>query len=93
MSKENEIKRNSGISDEAFKQLLIGVTRQEADRSMIISLLRIDNERTVGELATATDIPQKQIIKQMIALMKRGSVAVAGEKGGQYVFTAVEPPE
>jgi hypothetical protein len=38
-------------------------------------------------------MPSKQILRHMIALMKRGSVAFAGEKGDEYSFTAIEPPE
>lgn len=93
MDREKEIKHNSGMSDQAFKQLLDETIRQEAERSIIISELKKSNGGTIGAIASSTGIPQKQILRHMIALMKKGSVAVAGEKQDEYLFTVAESPE
>lgn len=93
IDREKEIKQNSGMSDQAFRQLLDAILKQEAERSIIISELKKNNEGTIGEIASSTSIPQKQILRHMIALMKKGSVAIAGEKEDQYLFMTVEPPE
>lgn len=93
ISKENDIKWNSGMSDEAFRKLFEDTVKQEAERSTILSELRKRTEASIGEITSSTKMPSKQILKHMIALMKRGSVAFAGEKGDEYSFTALEPPE
>ncbi|WXG44125.1 MAG: hypothetical protein WED04_08840 [Promethearchaeati archaeon SRVP18_Atabeyarchaeia-1] len=93
ISREKEIKKNSGISDEAYRQLVSGTVKREAERSTIIMELVRSNGGTIGEIASSTRIPEKQILRHMIALMKKGSVAIVDEKEGQYAFTAVEPPE
>lgn len=93
VGKENDIKQNSGMSDEAFRKLFEEIVRQEAERSIIISELKGRNEASIREIMSSTMIPSKQILKHMIALMKRGSVAIAGEKDNEYLFTAIEPPE
>jgi DNA-binding transcriptional ArsR family regulator len=93
ISKENDIKRDSGMPDEAFRKLFEEAVKQEAERSIILSELRRRNEASIGEIMSSTKMPSKQILRHMIALMKRGSVAFAGEKGDEYSFTAIEPPE
>ena len=93
MDREGEIKQNSGMSDQAFKQFFAKTVRQEAERSMIISQLDKKNEGTIGELTSSTGIQQKIILRHMIALMKKGAVAVVGEKDNEYLFSAAVPPE
>ncbi len=93
ISKEDDIKRNSGMSDEAFRKLFEETVKQEAERSILLSELRRRNEASIGELTSSTKMPSKQILRHMIALMKGGSVAFAGERGDEYSFTAIEPPE
>jgi len=92
INRENEIKRNANISDETFKRLLERTLKEEAERSTIISELRKRKEGTIGEIASSTRLPPKLILKHMIALMKSGYVAFAGEKEAEYLFTAQEPP-
>lgn len=93
IGKENDIKSNSGMSDEIFRKLFEETVKQEAERSIILSELRTRNEASIGEIMSSTKMPGKQILRHMIALMKRGAVAFAGEKGDEYSFTAIEPPE
>ncbi len=93
MGKENDIKQNSGMSEESFRRLFGETVRQEAERSMITAELKRRNEASIGEVASSTMIPSEQILKHMIALMKRGSVAIDGERDGEYLFTAIEPTE
>jgi Fic family protein len=93
MDKEKEIKQNSGMSDQEFSQLFAKAVMQEAERSLLVSELNKRNEGTIGELASSTGIEQKRILRHLIALMKRGSVAVTGEKNDEYLFTATIPPE
>lgn len=92
IGKENEIKTNSKMPDEAFKELLSKTVKEEAERSIIVSELKKRKGGTVAEIASSTRIPPKLILKHIIALLKSGYVVFAGEKEDEYLFTAQEPP-
>jgi len=92
IGKENEIKTNCKMSDEAFKELLSKTVKEEAERSIIISELMNRKEGTIGEISSKTRMSPKLILKHMIALLKSGYVAFVGQKEGEYLFTAQEPP-
>jgi hypothetical protein len=93
IGREKEIKENIGMSDVAFRELFNETVKQEVERAIIISEIRERKEGTVEEISSSTKIPHKRILKHMIALMKRGAIAIAGEKEDEYLFTALEPVE
>jgi DNA-binding transcriptional ArsR family regulator len=93
MGREKEIEQNSGMSDQTFKELFAKIVKQEAERSAIVSELSKKNGGTIRELAFSTGIQQKSILRHVIALMKKGSVAVAGQKDDEYLFNSTLPPE
>ena len=92
VGKENEIKANSKMSNEAFKELISKTVKEEAERSIIVSELKRRNEGTIAEIASSTSMPPKLVLKHVLALLKSGFVAFAGEREGEYVFASQEPP-
>jgi transcription initiation factor IIE alpha subunit len=89
---ENEIKTNSRMSDEAFKELLTRTFKEEAEQSLIVSELEKRKEGTIAEIASSTKMPPRLILRHMIALRRSGHIAFAGQKENEYLFTAQEPP-
>jgi DNA-binding transcriptional ArsR family regulator len=92
IAREQELKKDSNMNDQSFNNLLKNTIEEETERSMILSELKKRKEGTVGEVASATKIPPKIIVKHMIALMKRGAISVSGEKQDEYSFTVLEQP-
>jgi DNA-binding transcriptional ArsR family regulator len=92
IGRENEIKKNSKMSDEAFTELFSKTVKEEAERSIIVAELKKEKERTITEIASSTKMPSKLVLRHILALLKSGHVAIAGEREGEYLFTAQEPP-
>jgi len=76
------------VDEQKYKAVSSKIMQDEIERQMIIGEIKEKGPQTIRELAEATKIAPKEVLRHIIALRKIGAVSEAGEKEDGYLYKA-----
>jgi len=74
------------VDEQRYKAVSLKIMKDEIERQMIIVEIKEKGPQTIKELAEATKISPKEVLRHIIALKKIGVVSEAGEKEDAYLY-------
>lgn len=74
------------VDEQKYKTVSAKIMKDEIERQMIIGEIKEKGPQTIKELAEATKISPKELLRHIIALRKAGAISEAGEKEGGYLY-------
>ena len=74
------------VDEQKYKAASSKIMKDEIERQMIIGEIKEKGPQTIKELAEATKISPKEVLRHIISLRKIGATSEAGEKEGGYLY-------
>jgi len=74
------------VDEQKYKAASSKIMKDELERQMIIGEIKEKGPQTIRELAEATKISPREVLRHIIALRKTGAVSEAGEKEDGYLY-------
>ena len=74
------------VDEQKYRAVSSKIMKEEIERQMIIGEIKEKGPQTIKELAEATKVNPKEVLRHIIALRKSGVVSEAGEKEDGYLY-------
>ena len=74
------------VDEQKYKAVSSKIMKDEIERQMIIGEMKEKGPQTIKDLAEATKIGPREVLRHIIALRKTGAISEAGEKDNGYLY-------